>query len=340
MRASAGLALRREATPAAWPVRGFLAAPTPLEDRVAALSASVYLPTDRLSHSRWVRRMTIGALALLVCAFLGMRTDRGVATAKTSRHFSPATNTNAKPADDRSMGGRDPEVAAAGREAPVAGKSKTPPRAQSLLARHVPPLAERRAKSMSRFKQIAIAWHLWHDEHKHFPVQANYDADGKPLLNWRVHILLNLDQKDLYQRFKLDEPWDSPHNLQLLDLIPAECQASTDQQPASTNTTVVSTVGEAFVLFGREGRGVRDFTDGNSKSILLIETRTNIPWTKPEDLVIDCAKPRARIEGLHPGLFISAFGDGSVQAISDTVSDERLLKPLTINVGKVIDPEM
>src|SRR5262249_53057001 len=40
-------------------------------------------------------------------------------------------------------------------------------------------------------------------------------SNHNPLLSWRVLILSNLrDQasKDLYNQFRLDEPWDSPHN--------------------------------------------------------------------------------------------------------------------------------
>ena len=39
-------------------------------------------------------------------------------------------------------------------------------------------------------------------------------------LTWRVAILPDLGQKALYDKFHLDEPWDSEHNLTLLDQMP------------------------------------------------------------------------------------------------------------------------
>src|SRR5271155_415299 len=53
------------------------------------------------------------------------------------------------------------------------------------------------------------------------PAHAIYSKDGKtPLLSWRVAILPYIEHEALYQQFKLDEPWDSPHNKKLLDKMP------------------------------------------------------------------------------------------------------------------------
>jgi RNA polymerase sigma factor (sigma-70 family) len=38
------------------------------------------------------------------------------------------------------------------------------------------------------------------------------DKRGAPLLSWRVVLLPFLDQAELYNQFKLDEPWDGPNN--------------------------------------------------------------------------------------------------------------------------------
>ena len=43
---------------------------------------------------------------------------------------------------------------------------------------------------------------------------------GEKLLSWRVHLLPFLGQNQLYQQFKLEEPWDSAHNRQLIEQMP------------------------------------------------------------------------------------------------------------------------
>jgi hypothetical protein len=46
----------------------------------------------------------------------------------------------------------------------------------------------------------------YHDEHRTLPPHAVFDKAGRPLLSWRELILPYLEQEDLYQQFKLDEP--------------------------------------------------------------------------------------------------------------------------------------
>jgi len=78
-----------------------------------------------------------------------------------------------------------------------------------------------RGQSNNNLKQIAIAFHQYHDTYKSLPLHAIYSKDGKtPLLSWRVAILPFIEQDALYKQFKLDEPWDSEHNKKLIPLMP------------------------------------------------------------------------------------------------------------------------
>ena len=49
------------------------------------------------------------------------------------------------------------------------------------------------------------------------PPPRSPTRDGRPLLSWRVAILPYLECDPRYSKFHLDEPWDSPHNLALLE---------------------------------------------------------------------------------------------------------------------------
>ena len=62
--------------------------------------------------------------------------------------------------------------------------------------------------------------HNYHDTHGTLPPAAVRDRNGRPLLSWRVLILPYLEQQALFDEFKLDEPWDSPHNVHLLKKMP------------------------------------------------------------------------------------------------------------------------
>ena len=76
-------------------------------------------------------------------------------------------------------------------------------------------------QSNNHIKQLGLAVHNYNSVYNHLPQQAIFGKDGKPLLSWRVALLPYLDQAVLYKKFKLDEPWDSPHNHALLKYMPS-----------------------------------------------------------------------------------------------------------------------
>ena len=103
------------------------------------------------------------------------------------------------------------------------GSKKT----SSLLSIFTRPLAQartaqRRAEALNDLKHMALAMHNHYDVNRKFPAAASRDANGKKLLSWRVHVLPYLGQVELYESFRLDEPWDSPHNTALLQNMPAD----------------------------------------------------------------------------------------------------------------------
>ena len=142
----------------------------------------------------------------------------------------------------------------------------------------------------NKFRQIALAFHDYHDREKSFPAAAIYDREGKPLLSWRVALLPYLEQQSLYDQFHLDEPWDSPHNRTLIPRMPA---TYLDPDPAvqraigaMDRTTFVVPVGEKTVFHGREGLKFTDIEDGTSKTVLAVEVvpERAVIWTNARRL--------------------------------------------------------
>src|SRR5919201_5981599 len=68
--------------------------------------------------------------------------------------------------------------------------------------------------------QVAMAMHNYHDAHGKLLPAVVYGKDRRPLYSWRVLLLPQICQDELYGEFRLDEPWDSPHNLPLLERMP------------------------------------------------------------------------------------------------------------------------
>lgn len=203
--------------------------------------------------------------------------------------------------------------------------------------------AAMRTQSLNNLKQLALAMHLHHDARNSLPARASYSADGKPLLSWRVHLLPYLEQVALYQQFRLDEPWDSEANLKLLAQMPAVYRAPEDEV-SSTNASYFAVTGPGTPFDGRQGATFREFTDGLSNTILLVEAKQATPWTKPEDVAYDPDGAVPKLGGWRgPGEFLTAFADGSVHAMRN-VDDDTLRRwigkadGLTVPLPREVQP--
>jgi prepilin-type processing-associated H-X9-DG protein len=196
--------------------------------------------------------------------------------------------------------------------------------------------AARRAQCVNNLKQIGLAMHNYESANQSFPLQAITDRDGKPLLSWRVAILPYLEQEALYQKFHLDEPWDSPHNKALLAEMPMTYRCPSEPSPERTTTSYVGFAGTE-TMFGTE-RGVHftEVTDGTANTILVVETKDKIPWTKPEDLPYDRNQPVTMPGSYHPGGFNALFADGSVRFIRNSINELTLRGLITRSGGEVV----
>lgn len=200
-------------------------------------------------------------------------------------------------------------------------------------------LAARRAQSINNLKQLGMAMHGFHDEHKSFPTPANYDANGKPLLSWRVHLLPLLNQGELYKEFHLNEPWDSAHNNKLLDRMPALYRSPLLKSTDQFMTSYVVPVGKNSIFPGPQGTKINEITDGTSNTILIVEVNdaNAVIWTKPDDLDVDAKDALSRL--VRPELtgFAASFADGSVRFLSQAIDAEMLQALFMRNDGKVVN---
>ena len=194
--------------------------------------------------------------------------------------------------------------------------------------------AARRAQSKNNMKQMMLAFHNYHDRYGHFPAQANYDNNGKPLLSWRVHILPFIDQQALYSRFKLNEPWDSPHNRKLIRLMPGTY--ANPNLPASSVTNYLAVIGPDSV-FSKTGIRIQRIADGTSNTAMMVEVNADraVPWTKPVDHEFNEKAPKAGLGALRPGVFLTAFADGSVRGVRISV-DPNILRALVTKSGREV----
>ncbi len=188
-----------------------------------------------------------------------------------------------------------------------------------------------RRPALDNPKRIAIAMHNYHAAHGQFPPAVLTGPDGKTAYSWRVALLPFLEQDELYKQYRFDEPWDGPNNRRLLARTPAAYRAP--EQPAgATNASYFVLAGPGTVFDGAKGVPMADIRDGASNTLLIVEAKRDIPWTKPEDIPYDPQKPLPDLGGYDVAGFAVALADGSARVLPRNI-EEKLLRALASRAG-------
>ncbi len=197
-----------------------------------------------------------------------------------------------------------------------------------------------RVADRMNFKMLILALHTYHDTYKRLPNDGITDKRGKPLLSWRVAILPFIEALNVYQQFKRDEPWDSPHNKKLLAQMPAiyaPVRGKT-KEPYTTHYQAIAGPQSAFEPNARLRFPV-SFPDGLSDTIFFVEASEAVPWTKPADVPYDPKKELPRFGGQFPDGFHIAMGDASVLWVGRGFDPATFRAAISRNGGEKVDFE-
>jgi hypothetical protein len=198
----------------------------------------------------------------------------------------------------------------------------------------------RRSQSINNLKQIGLAFHNYADTNGKFPAASILGPDGKTPHSWRVAILPYIEQNDLYQQYKFDEPWDSPSNRKILDKMPAIYRNPLSKSMTSASYYVLT--GKDTLFPDHTGMAIAQITDGTSNTIMAVEAERDIPWTKPEDIPFDPTDqktPIPKLGGFGGSDIIVLFADGSVRTLKLTINPNIFRAISTRDGGEVISSD-
>ncbi len=207
-----------------------------------------------------------------------------------------------------------------------------------LVAAIGAPLAQARdagfiAQSLNNLKQIALGILNYYDSQKqnHFPAPASCGLDGKPLLSWRVYILPYIGQKQLFDRFHLNEPWDSEHNKALIEKMPDVFHPAKSQAEKGKTNYLAPVGNGALYSSNRDEPQTKDIKDGPSNTLMVVEVddRHAVIWTKPDDLAFDPKEPTRGIGSLYEGGFAAAYCDGHILFVPRNTDPKALAAAFT-----------
>jgi hypothetical protein len=248
-----------------------------------------------------------------------------------------------KKIDTEPAGGGGSGSTSGSSEAPAVGAGRKP-----LLERS----REDALQSRQNLKDISRAFFNAESVMGQFSPAVLEPQTRKPLLSWRVALLPYLKEEALYTQFKMDEQWDGPTNKPLLSKMPKVYGLPGSAGYGETNTFYRTFIGNIAApsgppVFGMSPAGKDTFrweptrltgiTDGTSNTILLAEADESVPWTKPDELIYDPAKPVPKLGFFADDYCHVVMCDGTVRRLKKSVPEKTLRDLITRADGNVID---
>lgn len=135
-----------------------------------------------------------------------------------------------------------------------------------------------------RMRRITLAMLLYERDHETLPPAFTVDEEGTPLHSWRVVLLPYLGQQELYNKIRLDEPWDSDDNRQFHKEAVVFYQCPSAELPPG-QTTYAVVIGPDMPFEGADGKALSDLDSNGTDTILVIEQAEPGCWMNPRSNV-------------------------------------------------------
>lgn len=183
-------------------------------------------------------------------------------------------------------------------------------------------LSQMRQTDLSQMRQIYAAVIAYRSVLQKFPANV-VDNNGKPLLSWRVQVLPFMGEAEskLYKKFKLDESWDSKHNLPLLKQMPAIFKSSHVED--NTKTTFLRVDGRLSKPINK----VQCFLVNSDPS------RSAIEWSKPSSVSV--AELR---QSQYPSIVL--YTDGVMVQLKDGITEDEAEEFIKSHVGNLMSKDL
>lgn len=205
-------------------------------------------------------------------------------------------------------------------------------------AAHAARESARQAQSMNNMKQFGLAMHNYHDTFGSLPPSVVIGPDGKTPHSWRIELLPFIEEQEMYDRYRMDEPWDSPHNLEVTSRMPDAFRHPSDDSN-STNTAYLLLTGEGTAFTDDGAMEFRDIRDGLSNTIMMVEAKTNTHWAQPLDMPYIGADTLSLLGGFNDDDTITAtLFDGSVHRLPASIDSEVFEAMVSPNGQEVVEP--
>ncbi|MDR1959603.1 MAG: DUF1559 domain-containing protein [Planctomycetaceae bacterium] len=192
-------------------------------------------------------------------------------------------------------------------------------------------------QALEALQPMSRALELYVKEKGQYPAWAISSQDGTPLLSWRVAMLPSLGYKELYDKFHLNEPWDSEANKPLIAEMPQVFASPITQTPPGMTLYRMFGGAETFQAEHPQGIAKADLEPltqpGELFFFVTVKPDQAVEWTKPEVLPYTPESVSAAV----PPVFIFMMYSGQTGSMNFT----QIPKPfLDYYVSGKLNPEV
>lgn len=201
-----------------------------------------------------------------------------------------------------------------------------------------------RADSVKQLKTIVTALRSYELDYGCLPPAVTADDKGLPMHSWRVLLLPYLGYDHVYDRYDLHQPWDSPQNMLVLSMMPAEYASPADPDAAArfeTNYMVIT--GRRTAFPGTGTTSLSEMTDEPAQTILVAETPAcGVAWMQPVDLNAEAmrfvvnGREGVEIGSRIPGGASVGLASGDVELLADETPPEYVQAMTTISGNETV----
>ncbi len=210
-----------------------------------------------------------------------------------------------------------------------------------------------RVQSARNIERIASALNAYASDHGTYPPPVIRRPDGTLMHSWRVLLLPYLDEKELFNDYDMNQPWDSPGNIEMTTRMPSVYRAASNPLYGTDSAYYLITgPGTLFPPAPASGPAgafrplsPSSVSDDPGQTLLVVEasalTSNYYPsWLEPRDLdvtlmqgVIGTSAGR-EIGGVNVGGAVVATVDGRSHFLSDQTSPSTVMSLITISGGE------
>lgn len=159
------------------------------------------------------------------------------------------------------------------------------------------PLPPSLANQMN-LRSLGQAMQSFVEEKQQLPPVGSLEPDGQLVRYcWRVALLPQLGETGLYRKFRLDEPWDSPHNAAYLDYMPTVYELPGQEQAKAGETYYRVVAGKKTLFASYPGENVdwSSVRENADATALIVVAQESVPWTQPEPLLYAADAPLPKL---------------------------------------------